>query len=689
MILASLTRVLAGSVRRQLIVGTVLTVSLVMSLFVWDMTGRQRAVVLEQQSDQAGALARSVATSSAVWVASRDYSGLQEIVDGLANYPDLRHAIVLDLKGQVLAHSDQKRRGLYLNDLPLVAEQKVLQRTASMVDVVTPVLLAGKQIGWSRIGLAPDSLDAKLANVTRSGFIHALIAIALSVIFSVLISRFLTRRLYAIQRVADAVEAGDSGVRAVVPGHDEAARLARHFNRMLDTLAQREKALAESKELLNLTQQLSKTGGWSWDVETQTMNWTEQTYRLYGLVAGGTAQGLLRLAADDASFYGPQDSASIEQAFRRCAEQGEAFDIEASCCGADRTTILVRITGEAIRLRGRIVKVIGTIMDISERQRVFNELEQHRNHLEMLVVSRTSELALRLAEMTSLKDKLEAAQDQLLQAEKMSSLGQLAAGVAHEINNPIGYVYSNLFTLENYLKDLFEIIAASESAADSAVDSQLLARIGAIKAEKEFDYVKSDTFALMSESKTGLDRVKKIVLDLKDFSRVGEAEWEWADMHKCLDSTLNIVGNELKYKCKVYKHYAEDLPAIRCIASQLNQIFMNLLVNAAHAIEKSGEISITTRFVAPRAIQIEIADSGRGIPAENLRRIFDPFFTTKPVGQGTGLGLSIAYGIAKKHRGSISVASVVGHGTTFTLWLPINPDELVDAKDATLAEENS
>ena len=261
MMFENLKRILAGSVQRQMIVGMVLIVSVMMSLFVWDMTRRQQTVVLEQQVDQAGALARSVATSAAVWVAARDFSGLQEIVQGLSDYPDLRHAIVLDLKGQVLAHSDPARRGMYLADLPQNAEPKVLQRTATLVDIASPVMLAGDQVGWVRIGLARNSLDAKLAQVARGGFLYALIAIVLSVIFSALTSRFLTRRLQAIQRVVDAVQAGDSGLRAVVPGDDEAAQLARQFNGMLETLAQREKALEESKNLLNLTQQLSKTGG--------------------------------------------------------------------------------------------------------------------------------------------------------------------------------------------------------------------------------------------------------------------------------------------------------------------------------------------------------------------------------------------------------------------------------------------
>ena len=160
--------------------------------------------------------------------------------------------------------------------------------------------------------------------------------------------------------------------------------------------------------------------------------------------------------------------------------------------------------------------------------------------------------------------------------------------------------------------------------------------------------------------------------DLKDFSRPGESRWQWADLHQGLDSTLNIVWNELKYKCTVKKEYG-PLPQVRCLPSQLNQVFMNLLVNAAQAIESTGEIVITTRALDDKMVQIAISDTGRGISPEHMHRLFEPFFTTKPVGKGTGLGLSIAWGIIQKHHGRIDVASEPGKGTTFTITLPVDP----------------
>ena len=231
---------------------------------------------------------------------------------------------------------------------------------------------------------------------------------------------------------------------------------------------------------------------------------------------------------------------------------------------------------------------------------------------------------------------------------------------------------ANLGALETHLSDIFEVLEAYEAVNRSANPHDLEA-LCQLKSDKELDYLKSDIPALLAESKEGLIRVKDIVQNLKDFSRVGVASWEWADVHHGLDSTLKILANELKYKCTLIKHYEPGLPKIRCIAAQLNQVFLNLLVNAANAIEAHGNITITTRSVTPGTIQISISDTGCGIPSGNQGRIFDPFFTTKPVGQGTGLGLSIVYGIVRKHYGKIDVESTVGQGSTFVLTLPVDP----------------
>ncbi len=268
--------------------------------------------------------------------------------------------------------------------------------------------------------------------------------------------------------------------------------------------------------------------------------------------------------------------------------------------------------------------------------------------------------------------RLEEVQRQLLQADRLSTIGQLAAGVAHEINNPIGYVQSNLVTLSDYITSLFRLLGVQDAALRQlrSAEPDRLAQIEQVRHEIDFDFLARDLPTLLAESQEGIARVRKIIQDLREFSRAGHTEtWTLADLHAGLDSTINIVWNELKYKVELIKHYG-DIPAIECLPYQLNQVFMNILVNAGHAIEQRGQITIQTH-VSGDFIYVEISDTGKGIAPEHLSRVFEPFFTTKPVGKGTGLGLSISYGIVRKHSGEIDVRSEVGVGTMFIVKLPV------------------
>jgi signal transduction histidine kinase len=274
-------------------------------------------------------------------------------------------------------------------------------------------------------------------------------------------------------------------------------------------------------------------------------------------------------------------------------------------------------------------------------------------------------------ELKALNAHLSEARAKALQSERLASIGQLAAGVAHEINNPIGYIFSNFGTLEKYLEDVFRVLAAYEEAEPALAGTPHASALRALREDIELDFLKEDIPALMAQSRDGISRVRKIVQDLKDFSRVEtHQEWEWADLHAGLDSTLNIVNNEIKYKADVVKQYG-TLPEVQCLASELNQVFLNLLVNAAHAITaERGTITLRTGAEGDQ-VWVEVTDNGCGIAQEDLTRIFDPFFTTKPVGKGTGLGLSLSYGIVKKHGGRIDVRSAPGQGTTFRVVLPV------------------
>jgi signal transduction histidine kinase len=259
---------------------------------------------------------------------------------------------------------------------------------------------------------------------------------------------------------------------------------------------------------------------------------------------------------------------------------------------------------------------------------------------------------------------------QLVQSEKMASVGVLAAGVAHEINNPIGFVSANLGTLSQYVGDLLKLVDAYERAdpALAAADPQQHAAIKRCKQQIGLAYLRGDVASLGEETADGLARVTRIVQDLRDFSHAGGSDWQFADLHKGLESTLNIARNELKVKAEIVREYGE-LPPIECLPSELNQVFMNLFINAAHAMATRGVLRIRTGL-HDDGVQIEIADTGCGIAPEILPRIFEPFFTTKPVGQGTGLGLALSYTIVQKHKGRLEVQSTVGQGSTFRIWLP-------------------
>lgn len=358
---------------------------------------------------------------------------------------------------------------------------------------------------------------------------------------------------------------------------------------------------------------------------------------------------------------------------------------------------------------GEVIGAIETLEDITERRDAENALRKAHSELESLVGRRTEQLAesnqkleadikqrviieaelvKRNAELMHLNDQLSKAQQQLLQSEKLASIGQLAAGVAHEINNPVGYVFSNFGSLESYIKDLFDMLDVYEKNETQIGDANTRDQITHVKQKIELAFLKQDIPELMRQSKEGIIRVRKIVQDLKDFSRIDTNQtWQRVNLHDCIESTLNIVNNEIKYKADVVKEF-DDIPEIECLPSQINQVIMNLVVNASQAMqEERGKITIRTYLdksvkkdeknnnasieTGTDMVMLEIEDTGMGMTKETASRIFDPFFTTKPIGKGTGLGLSIVYGIIQKHHGTIEVESTVGKGSCFKIRLPV------------------
>lgn len=353
-------------------------------------------------------------------------------------------------------------------------------------------------------------------------------------------------------------------------------------------------------------------------------------------------------------FCGAEDYEAFERLSSPLLAQGKPFQHDMMLRRQDGKTLWVQMIAYACNIDDPSAGAWWLLQDRSEVRRAQEQLESN------------------YASLKETNHKLEDAQNQLLQSEKMASIGQLAAGVAHEINNPVGFVNSNLNSLKNYVDGLMRLVSQYE-ALEGHLGADGQREIAATKHAVDLEYMREDLPVLLRESADGLTRVKRIVQDLKDFSRVDNADWQEADINAGLDSTLNVVLNEVKYKAEVRKNYAV-LPAVRCLAAQLNQVFMNLIVNAAHAIDGMGVITLSTGREGDW-VWVEVEDTGSGMSPEVSKRIFEPFYTTKPVGKGTGLGLSLSFSIVQKHRGFIRVRSEVGKGSAFRVWLPLSGDD--------------
>ncbi len=346
-------------------------------------------------------------------------------------------------------------------------------------------------------------------------------------------------------------------------------------------------------------------------------------------------------------------------------------------CGTDFEYMQQNCTIGPIRDGDREIKnIFIAVQDVTEIASYERSLKEALRKSEELA----GDLAAKHEQLEKAHNDLKSAHSQLLQQEKMASIGQLAAGVAHEINNPMGYITSNLRSLKDYVKDLLEFMEEQDRLISSMGSVELATRYEGLKKDLDLDFILEDLEALVRESLEGAERVTEIVKALKSFSRVDQALYKEADINECVESTLKIVWNELKYKATVHTEYGE-LPLVLCYPQQLNQVFMNLLVNAAQAIEDRGEITVKT-WAEGGYVFVSISDTGCGIPEEIQERIFEPFYTTKEVGKGTGLGLSITYDIVKKHGGELTVESKPGEGSTFTVKLPVRATRSRDQEEA-------
>ncbi len=630
---------LSGNLRRQLVVGMVLVVATMMSLLVWDLTRRQQAALLAQQSEHAAALAQSVSASAAVWVASRDFGGLQEIVGGLASYPDLQHAIVLDAKGQVLAHTEVTRRGLYLNDLPQRPVLEFLGHDAAMVDVASPIILSGHHIGWVRVGLGQQSMAGQQADIARNGIFYILIAVVLAAFLAMLAARRLTRRLYAIQSVADAVQGGQHELRADIAGVDEAAQLARQFNNMLDTLEKHSEALGQANSALRSEIGQRQVAEEARDrmisvVETSPdyISVADPDGKVLYLNQGGWAmigqpeRPLRELSIPDVHPQWATDiilGQGIPAALRDGSWSGETALLNLRDGGEVPVSQIILAHRDP---EGELLYLSTVMRDITERKLAERQLQRLNEELEERVEQRTADMKLA---------KEEAERANQAKSEFLSSM-------SHELRTPM-----------NAILGFGQLIECDASLPEEHQDNV-----------REILKAGHHLLELINEV-LNLAKVESGHIDLS---------LEPVDVCTVVEDCLGLVRPLADRRDIRLSHDGLKGARVRADRTRLKQALLNLLSNAVKYNRERGSVRVDVLPDDSGHLRIRVADTGAGIPADRLSELFQPFNRLDAEHsdiEGTGIGLTITRRIVEMMGGTAGVESEVGVGSSFWIELPL------------------
>jgi len=647
-----INRIWPSKIRYQLIYGVALIHLLLMTIFVFDLITRQRDFLRQQSREQTKSLAETLAINSSSWVLSSDVVGLKEIVLAFRQYPGLRYAMVITTDGQVLAHTDDSHVGQNLIDdksqTLLNAEPKIqlLHADQDILDIAAPIQTnTGKIIGWARIAQGQETISDNLVIISRNGILYTLLAITAGSLLAVLLGNRLTSGLNRLLLASNQVRDGRRDLRMRISHNDEIAQLGEGFNDMLDAIVANEN-LNEFKMTLDQTMDC-------------VFMFLPDSLRFIYVNQGGIQQ--VGYSAEELLGMTPLDLKPefTEESFRAMIAplvdgDNKSLTFETVHQTKAGNHIPVEVFLQYVKPKGVMGRFVAIIHDISQRLQEVRE-----------------------------KEKL---QSQLLHTQKLESVGQLAAGIAHEINTPTQFIGTNIDFLEESFREVATLIAAYQrlltAEKNQSVTPALIQEVEEALEAADWDFLAQELPLAIAQSQDGLHRISTIVRAMKEFSHPGSKEKAPLSLNELIDTTLTISRNEWKYVADVETHFSGDLPHIPCLSDEMGQVFLNLLVNAAHAIAtqlgenpngNKGRITISTRHT-PDMIEVCFQDTGCGIPRDILSKVFDPFFTTKDVGKGSGQGLAIARDvIVNKHGGTLEVESEPGQGAIFVIRLPILP----------------
>lgn len=479
-----------------------------------------------------------------------------------------------------------------------------------------------------------------------------------------LIKKLIKEPIDVLVRVTEKVAQGEYTYQLPINRRDEIGNLAKSFNEMLEAL---KRTMVSKDQMQTILSNMVN----SVIVVSPAMT-IEMVNAAACAVLGYTQEELVGKPMSILFAAIENQQKAPEHICRWVNKNGFIFGMEETYVSKFGRPIPVIISASALRDNdGRLKSIICVGVDNTERKRIENQLRQTNKEL----INNEMKMRQVLLQVQQANKDLKNTQAQLLQSEKLASLGHLAAGIAHEINNPVGFINSNLQTLSDYVKSYTDYFHAIDNVKASLAESNYtkaaddLKNVKILEERLNMSFINDDINLLVNESLSGTERIRKIVADLRTFARADGEQDDFINIEEVLNSICSIVSNEIKYKAQLVKLYT-GVPKVKANPQRIGQVFINLLINAAQAIQDKGTIELSTA-VENDYVCVSVKDTGCGIPVENLSKIFDPFFTTKPVGNGTGLGLSISYDIVKKHGGLLEVKSEVGKGTTFIVKLPI------------------